>query len=115
METARTIESDRTTVAGSLVGKYLAQLKRDARGSTAVKYGPIIDRYAAWVGDRLLTGEIKARDVQHEYLATRFDEFVATHGREPSANTRRNEIQALRSWYAWLDQFGYLEDADGNP
>ena len=96
-----------------LVAAYVAYLtrRRESRGS-AIAYGPFLRRYAAWVGERAV-GEVSAAEIEMEYLSAWHVDFKKQHGREPAANTQRNHIQALRSFYAWMDRFDWLRDGTG--
>jgi len=99
----------------TLVEAFFAYLKRRNKADNTVKrWRPELDRFVAWVGDRQLY-EIGVRDLGLEFLADWQGDFRQRNGREPSANSLRAVVQAIKSFYAFAERFEYLVDASGNP
>lgn len=98
-----------------LVEGYFASLKRRNKSpKTVERWRPELARFVAWAGDRRLW-EITAADLDGDFLVTWEIAFKARTGREPAPNSLRAVIQALKSFYAWLERFDRLLDGDGRP
>lgn len=98
-----------------LVEGFFASLKRRNKAPKTIKrWRPELARFVAWAGTRQLS-EIKAADLDGDFLVVWEAAFKERTGREPSPNSLRAVIQALRSFYAWLERFDRLIDADGHP
>ena len=65
-----------------------------------------------WAGERRLA-EITAKDLEFGFLAAWEDEFRRRNKREPSSNSMRTAIQALSSFYNFLERFDFLVDDEG--
>lgn len=92
---------------------FFASLRRRGRSPRTVKRWSVeLDRFAAWVGERPLC-ELGARDLELGFLAAWEEGFRDRNGREPSLNSMRAVIQALRSFYAFLERFDLLVDGEG--
>jgi site-specific recombinase XerD len=99
----------------SLVEAFFANLKRRNKAAhTLERWRPELRRFVQWVGERELH-EITAADLDAEFLPWWEADFHARNGRDPSPNSLRAVIQALRSFYAWLEKFDRLRDPDGVP
>jgi site-specific recombinase XerD len=71
-----------------------------------------VDQFVAWAGERPLH-TIRAREIELEFLAGAQSEFEERNGRPMAAATMRIIIDALRSFYKFLDDFDYLEGPEG--
>jgi integrase len=110
--TSSVIEQSERVAEVSVVA-YLAYLRRqDAAPKTIVKYEPQLRFFAGWVGERAL-GEISAAQIELDYLDRWYANFEARNGRKPARRTVANHIQALSSWFAWLDKVDLLVDGQG--
>jgi site-specific recombinase XerD len=69
-------------------------------------------RFVTWADGRTLA-EVGARELEFGFLAWWENEFRARNGRDPAPNTLRATIQALSSFYNFLERFDLLVDADG--
>lgn len=95
------------------VEAYLANLRRRGKAArTIVRWSVELDRFVAWVGGRELH-EIDAAGLELGFLAEWEAAFRDRNGRAPALNSTRAVIQAVRSFYAFLDRFGLLVDAEG--
>lgn len=98
---------------GPLVEAFFTYLQRRRKaGSTITRWRPELRRFVEWAGERPLA-EITARDLEFGFLSAWEAAFRKRNGREASANTMRALIQALSSFYAFLERFDFLVDADG--
>jgi len=66
------------------------------------------------VGERPLH-EITAADLDAEFLPWWEAAFRVRNRRDPSPNSLRAIIQALRSFYGWMEKFDRLVDHEGKP
>lgn len=93
---------------------YKAQLRRMERAENTIeRWVAEVDLFVAWVGERPLH-EIRAREIELDFLAGLQAAFEERNGRPMAAGTMRIIIQALKSFYAFLDNFDYLEYPDGS-
>lgn len=103
------------TELNPLVEAYFSNLKRRNKAvHTLERWRPELRRFVEWVGERQLH-EITAADLDAGFLPWWEEDFRARNRRDPSPNSLRAVIQALRSFYAWLDKFGRLQDPEGVP
>jgi integrase len=109
-ETPTALDGD-STVA-EVVGSYLSYLRSRNRASTAEKYRPIQQLYSEWAGDRPIDGGIEARAIQLDFLPRWLDGYEQYYGKPPADNTRRNQIQGLRSLYNWAIKMDYVTGAN---
>src|SRR4051812_1508791 len=99
----------------SLIEAFFSNLRRRNKASlTTKRWQPELRRFAAWVGDRPLS-EITAAQLDGGFLASWEADFRVRNGRDPKPNSLRAVIQALKSFYLYLDRFEQLVDADGHP
>ena len=97
------------------IDAFLAYLRRRGRAaSTRVKYEQLLLEYRDWLTKNGKTLAVTAIDIEFGYLEDWFECFCDDHGREPSANSQRNRIGALSSFYAFLDKKELLTDGAGN-
>lgn len=103
------------TELNPLVEAFFSNLKRRNKAAhTLARWRPELRRFVQWMGQRQLH-EIAAADLDADFLPWWEDDFRARNGRDPSPNSLRAVIQALRSFYAWLEKFDRLKDPDGVP
>jgi len=99
----------------TLVEAYFANLKRRNKAAqTLERWRPELRRFAEWVGERELH-EITAADLDAEFLPWWEAAFRVRNGRDPSPNSLRAIIQALRGFYGWMEKFDRLVDHEGKP
>lgn len=82
-----------------LLAAHEAWLEGNRSRGTVTKYRQLLGAFAEWLGERDL-GDVRARDLELEYLA-RFNGH--------SAATRRNHVAALRSLYNFAERFDFIE------
>src|SRR5689334_6001336 len=98
-----------------LVEAFFAYLGRRRKApGTLKRWRPELRRFVKWAGERSLAA-ITGRDLEFGFLAAWDAEFRARNGREPASNSVRAVIQAISSFYAFLEKFDYLVDAEGRP
>jgi integrase/recombinase XerD len=90
---------------------YLARTGHSA--ATRRKYLDGLDSFASWIGDRN-PGSLRRAEIE-EYLGGWWSEFEERRGRPPALGTYRAKITALKAFFAFLETFDYLVDADGRP
>jgi site-specific recombinase XerD len=106
---------DSSTQLNFLVEQFFAYLRRRGKApKTLVRWQVELERFAAWVGERPL-GEIDAAQLELGFLAQWEAGFRDRNGRAPALNSMRAVMQALRSFYTFLERFDLLVDADGRP
>jgi site-specific recombinase XerD len=97
----------------ALVEAFFVYLKRRQRAaSTIERWQPELRRFLEWAGDRKLA-EITPQEIEFGFLTVWEQEFEQRNGRPPSANSLRAVIQALASFYRFLERFDYLVDENG--
>lgn len=102
-----------TTELKANVEAFHANLRRRGKAPRTIKRWSVeLDRYVAWVGDRELH-EIDAGALELGFLTEWEAAFHDRNGRAPALNSTRAVIQAVKSFYAFMDRFGLLVDADG--
>jgi integrase/recombinase XerD len=102
-----------STGLNSLVDAFFVYLRRRQRAaSTIERWRPELRRFVEWADARELW-EITAQELEFGFLTVWEDEFQARNGREPAPNSLRAVMQALTSFYAFLDRFDLLVDGDG--
>lgn len=95
------------------VQAFLTNLRRRGKAPRTIKRWSVeLDRLVAWVGERELH-EIDAGALELSFLTEWEAAFQDRNGRAPALNSTRAVIQAVKSFYAFLDRFGLLVDADG--
>lgn len=95
------------------VEAFFAYLRRRGKAPRTVKrWSAKLDRFVAWAGDRELH-EISSGDLELGFLAGWEADFRDRNGRAPALNSTRAVIQALRSFYAFLERFDQLVDGNG--
>ena len=98
-----------------LVEAFFANLRRRNKAAKTLKrWRPELERFAAWVGERPLH-EIGGAQIDGEFLLVWEADFRARNGRDPSPNSLRAAIQAVTSFYGFLERFDYLVDGEGKP
>lgn len=91
----------------------MANLRRRGKAPrTITRWSVELDRFVAWVGDRELR-EIDVAALELGFLTEWESAFRDRNGRAPALNSTRAVMQAIRSFYAFLDRFGLLVDAEG--
>ncbi len=101
------------TLLKARVEAFLANLRRRGKAARTIKRWSVeLDRFVAWVGDRELH-EIDAGALELGFLTEWEAAFRDRNGRAPALNSTRAAIQAVKSFYAFMDRFGLLVDADG--
>ena len=104
---------DNTTQLKYHVEAFLANLRRRGKAArTITRWSVELDRFVAWVGDRELH-EIDAGALELGFLTEWDAAFRDRNGRAPALNSTRAVVQAIRSFYAFMDRFGLLVDANG--
>lgn len=102
-----------STPLPQLKASYSAHMRRMRRTpSTIQRWMRELDAFVEWVADTPLW-EIRARDIELGYLAQLESSFIERNDREMSAATMRCTIQALKSFYAFLDTYDFLEGPEG--
>ena len=102
-----------STGLNSLVEAFFVYLRRRQRAaSTIERWRPELRRFVEWADARELW-EITGQELEFGFLTVWEDEFQVRNGREPSPNSLRAVMQALTSFYAFLDRFDLLVDGDG--
>jgi len=97
-----------------LVEAFFSNLRRRNKAVLTLKrWRPELARFVAWVGERPLS-EITAAQLDGGFLPSWEADFRARNGRDPQPNSLRAVIQALKSFYHYLDKFDQLVDADGH-
>lgn len=97
----------------SLVEAFFVYLQRRRKSPNTLKrWRPELRRFLAWAGDRQLA-EITSQELESGFLTEWEEEFRFRNGRDPSPNSVRAVIQALVSFYAFLDRFDFLVDGEG--
>lgn len=91
---------------------YMARRRKSAK--TIERWRPELRRFVEWVGDRPLSA-ITGRELEFGFLTAWEAAFRDRNGRDPSPNSLRAVVQALTSFYAFLDRFELLVDAEGKP
>jgi site-specific recombinase XerD len=95
-------------LVSSTVASFLAYLSRRGRAEkTRVKYGRYLKDFSQWAGERD-PGEIRAQEIELEYLGRWFEQFEERRGHPPAPHTVRLHIGALRSFYAFLERFDLI-------
>jgi integrase/recombinase XerD len=84
---------------------------RGVSPATRTAYGQYIGRFIAWLAHREFR-EVRARDVELEYLPYWEETFLSRYGRSPSPRTVRNHLIALNALFAFLARF---EHVPSNP
>jgi site-specific recombinase XerD len=103
------------TELNPLVEAFFSNLKRRNKAAhTLERWRPELRRFVEWMGERSLH-QITAADLDADFLPWWEDKFRARNRRDPSPNSLRAVIQALRSFYGWLEKFDRLKDPDGVP
>jgi site-specific recombinase XerD len=104
-----------STRLNNLIEAFFANLRRRNKAAhTLARWRPELRRFAEWAGERPLH-EITAADLDAEFLPWWEADFRGRNHRDPSPSSLRAAIQALRSFYAWLEKFDRLRDSDGVP
>ncbi len=88
-------------------------MKLRGHTATSIKYQTTLDQFTTWADGRL-PGAISSFEIEG-FLAEWQMRFVVRYDKEPSPDTRRNTVTALRSFYRYLDRFDLLVDASGRP
>jgi len=110
-----TVYALQPTTAREARDAFLSLLKRRHRSDkTLRRYGPILDSFAEWAGERRLS-EIDARELDFGFFAEWSEQFEARNGREPSAQSLRGVHTTLSSLYRFLVNYGLLTDEEGRP
>jgi integrase/recombinase XerD len=98
-----------------LVEAFFSNLRRRNKAAqTLVRWRPELRRFVVWVGERPLW-EITAAELDAGFLVAWEAEFRLRNGREAKPNSLRAVIQALKSFYGYLERFDRLLDGEGKP
>jgi integrase len=104
----------RPTTASEATAAFLSFLKRHGRSATTLKrYGPVLDSFAEWAGDRRLS-EIDASELDFGFFVAWSQQFEVRNGYDPSAQSLRGVHTALSSLYRFLANYGLLTDSEGH-
>ena len=99
----------------SLVEAFFVFLGRRRKApGTIERWRPELRRFVEWAGERQLA-EITGRELEFGFLASWEADFRARNGRDPAPNSVRAVVQALTSFYAFLERFDLLADGEGRP
>jgi integrase/recombinase XerD len=99
----------RTCTVSDTLKSFDAYLARRGRATrTREKYTYFLRRLERWAGERDV-GSIASREIELDYLGDWYSTFESAHGRPPSANTVRHHIAALKSYYAFLERFDFID------
>jgi site-specific recombinase XerD len=97
-----------------LVDAFFTYLKRRQRAeSTVERWRPELRRFVEWAGERTLA-EITPQELEFSFLATWEADFVTRNGRDPSPNSVRAVMQAVGSFYRFLEKFDLLVTGEGS-
>jgi integrase/recombinase XerD len=109
------VTEDSSLTLNHLVEAFFGNLRRRNKASlTLERWRPELRRFAVWVGERPMW-EITAADLDGGFLPNWEAEFRLRNGRDPSPNSLRAVIQAVKSFYAYLERFDRLVDGEGRP
>src|SRR5215469_14409460 len=96
----------------SLVEAFFGYLQRRRKApATVLRWRPELRRLVEWAGERKLS-EITAKDLEFGFLSAWEDDFRRRNQREPSPNSMRAVIQAISSFYNFLERFDFLVDEE---
>jgi site-specific recombinase XerD len=96
-----------------LVEAFFGYLQRRHKApATVLRWRPELRRFVEWARDRNLA-EITAKDLEFGFLAAWDEDFRRRNMREPAANSVRAVIQAVSSFYNFLERFDVLVDREG--
>jgi integrase len=99
---------------GELLRAFDSYLGRQARAQgTRVRYGRVLAGFASWLGAHPAT-TLAAEDIDC-YLDCWRERFVERYGRAPASASYRGQVNALRSFFSYLERFALLADGDGWP
>lgn len=108
------IHALRPTTASEATEAFLSYQKRRGRSAkTLERYGPILDSFTAWAGDKPLS-EIDPSDLDFGFFVEWAKDFERRNGREPSAQSLRGVHTALSSFFRFMANYGLLTDAEGH-
>src|SRR5690242_4922992 len=97
----------------SLVEAFFTYLQRRRKApKTIERWRPELRRFLAWAGERNLA-EIGSRELEFGFLSEWEHDFRKRNRRDPAPNSVRAVMQALMSFYAFLERFDYLQDDQG--
>ena len=104
------MQREETRLADAFAG-YLERVGRSAatRDVYLRVVGHLFSSFNADEIPALTAGEVDL------HLARWRAAFTDVHSRPPSRSTYRNQVNALRAFYAWLERFDLLRRADGSP
>lgn len=104
---------DYSTELKANVEAFLTNLRRRGKAPRTIsRWSVELDRFVAWVGERKLY-EIDAAGLELGFLSDWEAAFRDRNGRAPSLNSTRAVVQAVRSFYGFMERFGLLVDAEG--
>ena len=104
---------DYSTELKASVEAFLTNLRRRGKAPrTITRWSVELDRFVAWVGERKLY-EIDAAALELGFLSDWESAFRDRNGRAPSLNSTRAVVQAVKSFYGFMERFGLLVDANG--
>jgi integrase/recombinase XerD len=110
---AATKQPDRRDERRRLLEAFDSYLARQGRSAgTRRKYGEALATYAT--SFERSPGSVSADEIDR-YLERWRDQFTHRHGRAPATASYRAQINALRSFYHYLDRFDLITDEHGNP
>lgn len=97
-----------STPARQALDAYLAAQRRRGRAQgTLAKYSQILGEFVDWVGDRSWV-DITVREIEAFLTAWSASFALAQAGRQPTDNTVRLRITALKSLYSWMESHDYV-------
>lgn len=98
---------------GPLVEAFFGYLQRRHKApATVLRWRPELRRFVEWADERTLA-EVTAKDLEFGFLAAWEADFRCRNKREPSPNSMRAVIQAVSSFYNFLERFDFLVDEHG--
>ena len=97
-----------------LLAAFDNYLRRHGRApGTRERYRRVLTHYSSWL-ERRPPAAVSANDID-SYLQHWQDAFMDTYARPPAIGSYRGQINALRSFYDYLDRFQLLTDQNGTP
>jgi integrase len=106
------MEASTSVVGREASAAFRAHLRRQNRSlGTIIKYRQQVDHFVGWLGDRS-PASLTRPDIER-YLDDWFQAFEDEHGKAPAPSTVKLRIDALKCFYAFLDDREELVDEDG--
>ena len=97
-----------------LLAAFDSYLHRHGRvPGTRERYGRVLAGYTSWLAERP-PAAVSATEID-SYLEHWQEGLAHSYGRPPAIGSYRGQINALRSFYDYLDRFELLHDTNGQP